>query len=125
MDKATLSAPGQRYLQFLREGRFMLQRSETTGAFIFYPRVAEPGTGSADLEWIEACGRGRVYSTTVIRPRPPQANYNVALIDLEEGPRLLSRVEDVAPEDVRIGMSVQARIVEGEPDPYVVFAPAA
>jgi uncharacterized OB-fold protein len=130
MDEAISPAPGQRHMQFLREGRFMLQRSTASGAFVFYPRVAEPGTG-ADLEWVEASGRGIVYSTTVIRPRPPQESYNVALIDLAEGPRMLSRVEDVAPEDVHIGMAVQARIAEGESEadgeaqPYVVFAPVA
>ena len=130
MDEAISPAPGQRHMQFLREGRFMLQRSIASGAFVFYPRVAEPGTG-ADLEWVEASGRGIVYSTTVIRPRPPRESYNVALIDLAEGPRMLSRVEDVAPEDVHIGMAVQARIAEGESEadgeaqPYVVFAPVA
>lgn len=103
----------------------MLQRSRSSGAFIFYPRVAEPRTGAIDLEWVEASGRGTVYSTTVIRQKPPKLDYNLALIDLAEGPRMMSRVENVAPQEVKIGMAVRARIVSGEDggNPLVVFEP--
>ena len=88
------------------------------------PRVAEPRTGDTDLEWVEASGEGVVYSTTVMRPRPPAAAYNVALIDLAEGARMMSRVEGPAPEEVTIGMKVRARIAQGEDGPLVVFDPA-
>jgi uncharacterized OB-fold protein len=116
--------PERQFLAFLAEGRFMLQRSKAAGACFFYPRVAAPGTGEGDLEWVEVSGRGRVYSTTVIRARPPAPSYNVALIDLEEGPRMMSRVEGIPPEAVAIGMAVTAAIVPGEPHPCVVFRPA-
>ncbi|MDT4842121.1 hypothetical protein D3C85_683870 [compost metagenome] len=116
--------PESDYQRFLAEGRFMLQRSRQTGAYVFYPRVAQPGTGDTDLEWVEASGRGVVYSTTVVRQRPPTPNYNVALIDLEEGVRMMSRVEGVAPEEVRIGMVVQAKIAGDDPAAAVlVFEP--
>ena len=71
---------------------------------LLFPRVAEPGTGCTDLEWVEASGKGTVYSTTVIRQKPPTPNYNLALIDLAEGARMMSRVEGIPPEEVRIGM---------------------
>jgi len=116
--------PEEDFFRFLGEGRFMLQRSRESGRFIFYPRVAEPLTGSTDLEWVEASGRGTVYSTTVVRQKPPTPNYNVALIDLEEGPRLMSRVDGVAPETVRIGMSVKAKIIRENERPLLVFEPA-
>lgn len=117
--------PESDFQRFLTEGRFMLQRSRHTGAYVFYPRVAEPGTGSTDLEWVEASGRGVVYSTTVVRQRPPTPNYNVALIDLEEGVRMMSRVEGIAPEDVRIGMAVRAKVAGDDPAAAVlVFEPA-
>ena len=117
--------PDQDFRRFLGEGRFMLQRSRTTGRFVFYPRVMAPGTGETDLDWIEASGRGTVYSTTVVRKKPPEPSYNVALIDLEEGPRMMSRVDGVPPDSVAIGMAVQARIVEQEGEPVIVFVPAA
>ena len=116
--------PEQDYFEHLAAGRFMIQRSRSTGGYVFYPRVAEPGTGATDLDWVEASGRGTVYSTTTIRQKPPTPNYNLALIDLEEGPRMMSRVDGVAPEEVRIGMAVTARIVREGDQPLVVFVPA-
>jgi uncharacterized OB-fold protein len=115
--------PDREFEQFLREGRFMLQRSASTGAHVFYPRVAAPGSGARDLQWVPASGQGTVYATTVVRPKPPQAPYNVALVDLDEGPRMMSRVETVAPAAVHIGMRVRARIAAGEAAPCVVFDP--
>ena len=116
--------PEEDFFAFLESGKFMLQRNRVTGRSFFYPRVAEPGTGSTDLEWVEASGDGTVYSTTVIRQKPPTPSYNLALIDLAEGPRLMSRVEGVAPEAVRIGMRVRALIKrDDQARPYVVFEP--
>ena len=63
--------PEQQFEAFLAEGRFMLLRSRETGRCFWFPRVAEPGTGCIDLEWVEASGEGTVYTTTVIRQKPP------------------------------------------------------
>jgi len=115
--------PERDYMRFLNEGRFMIQRCKDSGRYVFYPRVAEPVTGSTHLEWVEASGRGTVYSATVIRQKPPTPSYNVALIDLVEGPRMMSRVEGIAPEAVHIGMRVKARIVRENNQPIVVFDP--
>ena len=112
------------FLKFLEQGSFRLQRSRSSGRHIFYPRVAEPSTGSTDLEWVEASGRGTVYSTTVIRQKPPAPNYNLALVDLEEGPRMMTRVEGIAPEQVTIGMPVKAKIVREDDRALLVFEPA-
>jgi uncharacterized OB-fold protein len=115
--------PEAQYRAFLAQGRFMIQRAHGSGRYLFYPRVAEPGTGDTDLEWVAASGQGTVHSSTVVRKRPPDADYNVALIDLAEGPRMMSRVVDVAPDQVRIGMRVQAKIIEHNGAPLVVFQP--
>jgi uncharacterized protein len=115
--------PEQEYFAHLAAGRFMLQRSASTGGYVFYPRVAEPGTGATDLEWVEASGRGVVYAATTVRQRPPTADYGVALIELDEGPRLISRVDGLPPADVEIGMRVRARIVHDSEGPLLVFVP--
>jgi uncharacterized OB-fold protein len=115
--------PDADYQAFLQEGRFMIQRGRSSGRHHFYPRALEPGTGHDDLEWVPASGLGTVYSTTVVRVRPPAPSYNVALIDLAEGPRMMSRVEGLAPEDVHIGMAVRARIVSEDGTAFVVFDP--
>jgi uncharacterized OB-fold protein len=116
--------PEEDYLRFLDEGRFMLQRSKSSGRHVFYPRVAEPGSGATDLEWVEASGDGAVYATTVMRQRAPTPSYNVALIDLAEGPRMMSRVEGIAPEQVKIGMKVKAKVIRQGEEGLVVFEPA-
>ena len=109
--------PEEQYRAYLSEGRFMIQRSRSSGRYVFFPRVAEPGSGRNDLEWVEASGLGTVYSITVNRTRA--GDYNVALVELDEGPRLMSRIEDV--ETVPIGTRVKARIVEIDGEPAVVF----
>lgn len=113
--------PDAEFRAFLLEGRFMIQRSKSDGAHVFYPRAIAPGTGARDLEWVPTSGRGVVYSTTVVRKKPPEPSYNVALIDLAEGPRMMSRVEGLDPAGVAIGMAVQARIVDQDGEPVVVF----
>lgn len=116
-------SPDVEFQQFLRDGRFMIQRSRSSGGYVFYPRVAEPVTGALDLEWVPATGLGTVYSATVIRPRSPAEPYNVCLIDLDEGPRMMSRVDDVSSDRALIGMRVKARIVVESERPIVVFTP--
>ncbi|MES2979766.1 MAG: Zn-ribbon domain-containing OB-fold protein [Pseudomonadota bacterium] len=118
-----LSFPQTEYFAFLAEGKFMIQRSPATGRHVFYPRIAEPLTGSP-LEWVEASGRGTVYSVTVLHPKPPEPAYNVVLIDLEEGPRMMSRVDGIAPGAVKIGMRVRARIIQENGAALLVFEPS-
>ena len=102
----------------------MLPRVISTGRCFFPPRVAAPQTGEA-WEWIEASGRGTVYSVSIVHPKPPEAAYNVVLVELDEGPRLMSRVEGVALEQVVIGMKVVARIDREGAEPLLLFDPAA
>lgn len=113
--------PEKKFFSYLSQGKRMLQRPKTSDAYFFHPRVAEPVTGSVDFEWVPASGVGIVYTITATRPRPPAAPFNVARIDLEEGPRMMSRVEGVPPEEVRIGMKARARIEPHGDSHIVVF----
>lgn len=106
MSEPQVTGPEARFQEYLDQGRFMVQRSKSTGRYVFYPRLSVPGTGETDLEWVEASGRGTVYSITVNRKR--EGSYNVALIDLEEGVRMMSHVADV--ESVPIGTPVEAHV---------------
>lgn len=109
----------------LSQGDFSIQRCDDTGKYFFYPREFSPYTGSGNVSWQACSGLGTVYSTTVIRRKPDQGgDYNVAIVELAEGPRMMSRVEDVPPAEVRIGMKVKARIAEREGKPLIVFDPA-
>ena len=118
-------APDVEFLKFLGEGRFMLQRSRSSGRYVFYPRIMEPLTGAEDLEWVPAAGTGVVYATTTVRQREPKPSYNVSLIDLAEGVRLMSRVEGVDADKVRIGMPVVAKIVSLNDRAVLIFEVAS
>ena len=119
----TTIRPDADFQEFLKQGQFMLQRSRSSQRCFFYPLVLEPQTGNTDLEWVQASGFGTVYSATIIRPKPPAQPYNVALVDLDEGPRMMSRIEGVPAEQVTIGLRVKARIVEEIDQFFVVFDP--
>ncbi|WP_370625484.1 Zn-ribbon domain-containing OB-fold protein [Polynucleobacter sp. Latsch14-2] len=109
------TSPFGEYQKYLTEGKLAYQES-ASGKAVFYPRVCAPGTGEA-LTWKISKGLGEVYSTTVIYKKDVQP-YNVALINLDEGFRMMSRVEGIAPEAVKIGMRVKfvaAKDKDGNP----------
>ncbi len=122
---AATESPLGRWLQHLGKGELAYQFSAEANRAVFYPRVICPFTGSDRLEWRISQGLGTVYSTTVVHPQQGEP-YNVALIDVDEGFRLMSRVEDIAPKDVRIGMRVRFRAHQpgGDEPPMPVFFPA-
>jgi uncharacterized OB-fold protein len=110
------------YQAHLDKGELAYQWSPEAGRAVFFPRLVCPYTGSDRLEWRLSQGLGTVYATTVTHPREG-APYNVALIDLDEGFRLMSRVEDIAPEAVAICMRVRFRVHRpgGDEPAYPVF----
>ncbi|MHA3905031.1 Zn-ribbon domain-containing OB-fold protein [Castellaniella sp. WN] len=112
------------YRTRLDQGDFRIQRCLACERSIFYPRMICPHCGGDRLQWFQPSGRGTVYSTTVVRRKAEHGgDYNVALVDLEEGVRMMSRVEGIAPDRVAIGMAVQSRIVDGGSGKLVVFDP--
>jgi hypothetical protein len=89
----------------------LLARCEDCGVVIWYPRAFCPVCGSRSTSWVEACGRGVVYSFTVARrgvgPYRDAAPYVVAYVELAEGPRVMTNVVDCHPDSVEVGMPVQ------------------
>jgi uncharacterized OB-fold protein len=116
---------------YLRAGRLMIQRSRSTGDYVFYPRLIAPRSGADDLEFVEVSGFGTIYSTTTMRrPAKHGGDYNASVVDLDEGVRMLTRVVDCAPDEVHIGMRVQATIAPvdfgthaNSEQPVVLFRP--
>ena len=113
-----MTSPESHWRGALAQGRLLLQRAIGSGATFFPPRLIEPGTGEADLEWIEASGLGTVYSVTMINQKHPAEPYNVVLVDLDEGPRVMSRFE--GPGEIPIGLRVRARIDQDD-EPILLF----
>ena len=110
------------YNEHLLRGELAYQFSPEAGQAVFYPRVICPFTGSENLEWRISKGLGTVHATTVVHPAQGEP-YNVCLIDVDEGFRLMSRVEDMDPMAVKIGLRVRFRVHHpgGDEAPIPVF----
>jgi uncharacterized protein len=114
------------YQAQLNAGRFLIQRCNECNQYVFYPRVVCPHCSGSSLAWVEPKGTGVVYSTTTVRRKPEAGgDYDVSLIDLDEGVRMMSRVEGVAPTEVAIGMRVRAKVVDNKGAGVVVFTAEA
>ncbi len=124
MDELKRQSPLGVYVEHCKRGELAYQVCLDDNTPVFYPRSVAPTTGSTNLEWRVSKGLGTVYATTVVyaKDRPP---HNVALIDIDEGYRMMSRVEDIDPMQVRIGMRVKVRFEPGneKQPPYPVFVP--
>ncbi len=107
-----------------------IQRCQSCGAVLFYPREVCSECLSSDLGWIRASGRGTVYSYTIAQaPTHPtfreDVPYVVAIVELDEGPRLTTNIVGCDPAAMRIGMPVVATYDDVTPDRTLVkFRPA-
>ena len=93
-----------------KEGEFRLQKCDDCGKVIFYPRALCPKCMSDKLSWIKSSGKGEIYSYSVHhRGATPafKTPYVVALVDLEEGVRVMSNIINCDVNDVKIGMKVK------------------
>lgn len=102
------SAP---YWAALKERRLILKRCLDCGRHHFYPRALCPHCHSDALEWSDARGTGSIYSYTVARrPAGPafkaDAPYVVAMVELDEGARMMTHIVTDDVESVRIGQRV-------------------
>lgn len=93
-----------------KEYRLIVQRCTTCGTYVWTPQVACRECLTETLEWADVSGRGTVYTYVVIHHAAIpafKAPYTIAVVELEEGPRIFTDLVDVAPEDVRIDMPVE------------------
>ena len=101
----------------LKEGKFLLRHCNACGRDHYYPRPFCPSCWSDDVSWKEASGRGRLYTYSIVHVNdlPPFAErvpYVAAVVELDEGPRVMTNVEGVAFEDLRVDMPL---VVEFKP----------
>lgn len=111
-------------------GELRLQRCGACGHAFFYPRAGCPGCGSTDVAWERASGRARLHTYVINHRAAPgfegQVPYAIAVVELEEGPRMMSNVVGVpnTPEALVLDMDLE---VDFEPRGRVavpVFRPA-
>ena len=101
----------------IAQGRLLVQRC-ACGRLRHPPGPACPVCHSFEWEAVEVSGRGRIYSYVVMHhpPIPPFEYPNpIALVELDEGPRLVANLVGVEPERIRIGARVRCEIAEVEP----------
>jgi uncharacterized OB-fold protein len=113
------------YWEGLAEGELRIQRCRNCTKAVFYPRAICPHCYSDQLEWITASGKGTIYTYTVAHqafgPFAEDVPFVIALVELEEGVRMLSRIIDAPRERVTIGAAVSvtfADVGEGLTLPY-------
>jgi uncharacterized OB-fold protein len=107
-----VNAESRPFWEACKRHQLMLQHCQACGHWVYYPRALCTLCHSDQLAWEPVSGEGAIYSFTVChRPAGPafaaDAPYVVALIDLREGPRMLSSIVTDDPAAVRIGQAVR------------------
>ena len=109
----------------LQRHELYVQRCRSCGTIRLPPRAVCPVCLSSQVEWVRASGRGTVYSFTVTHQNQApgfreELPYVLAIVELEEGPRIMTNVVGAAPDAVRIGMPVE--VVFDDVTPEVTLA---
>lgn len=118
------------YWEGTQAGELRLQRCADCGHHFLYPRVRCPKCGSADAPWVRASGRAKLYSYVINHMPAPgweaDGPYVIALVQLEEGPRMMSSLVGVPPDPAHLvlDMPLQVRFEARGTMMLPVFAPA-
>ena len=113
-----------------REGRLLIRRCRDCGKAHFYPRPFCPRCWSQRVEWEDASGKATLYTYSVVYqndhpPFPERLPYVAAVVDLEEGPRMMTNVVDCQFDELRVGMPLEVTYrQETEEITLAVFRPA-
>ena len=116
------------FFEGLQAGKLLIQRCSACGVLRHPPRPACAACQSFEWDSVEASGRGRVFSFVVVHhPQIPSFDYPlpIAVVELEEGTRLVGDLVGVEPGDVHIGMAVEAELVAVDDElTLAMFKPA-
>jgi hypothetical protein len=133
-DIPTIDAASAPYWNAAREGRLLIAKCESCGQVHHYPRPFCPHCWSEDVAPVQANGTGTLYTFSTVHvndlaPFKERLPYVAAIVELDEGPRLMTTIEGVEPDRLRIGMTVTATfhpVDDTDPEsPYLtVFTPS-
>lgn len=104
------------YWDSLKQHAIKIQRCNDTGKYFFYPRGLSPFTLSDNVSWESVTGRGTLHSFTIVYAmRAPgfaeEVPYVVAIVELDEGPKMMTNLVDVEPEPSKIAIGSRVEIV--------------
>lgn len=129
-DLPTVDDASRPYWAAAASGALLIAKCADCGALHHYPRPFCPSCWSENVSAIESSGRGTLYtySTVFVNDLPPfkeHLPYVAALVELDEGPRLMTRIVDCDPADLAVGMAVTAAFQDID-DSYtaIVFRPS-
>jgi uncharacterized OB-fold protein len=129
-DLPTPEADTLQFWEATRQGRLLIRHCADCGAFSYYPRPFCPKCWSDRVSWHEASGEATLYSWSVVHrnDQPPFSDrvpYVAAIVDLAEGPRMMTNVVDTPFERLAVGMALRVRFMAISDEFTIpVFAPA-
>ena len=94
------------YFTAAAAGKLLIKKCRACGEPHFYPRALCPHCFSSETEWIEASGRGTIYSFSVSRKVGPTP-FAIAFVTLAEGVSMMTNIVDVEPAKVKVGQKVK------------------
>ena len=106
------------FFDALKERRLLIQRCEECGLAYYYPRPFCPACLSGRVEWEQASGRGKLYSFVINQRAAPGfvAPYIIAVVELDEGPRMMTNLVDVEPDPELVRCEMPVEIVFDDVD---------
>ncbi len=124
------NAVSKPFWEAAKQHELQIQRCNSCGAYVFYPREACAECLSSDLSWVKVSGKGTVYSYTIahIPTHPAFAEdvpYVIAIIELDEGPYITTNIVGCKLEAVKIDMPVEVIFEDVTPEITLIkFRPA-
>lgn len=117
------------YWEYASRGQLLIQRCAECGLYQHYPAWMCRSCWAEDLAWVQACGTGTVWTfTTVGIPGHPgwrdETPYVLALVELDEGPRLMTNIVDCPVDVIHVGQRVQLVTTVRDGQPPLQFRPA-
>ena len=101
-----IDSDSRMYWEGLALGELRLQRCDACSRYVFYPRSICPHCFSNQLSWVTATGKGTIYSYTVAH-QAHEVPFVIAIVELEEGVRMMTRIVGAQRERIAIGQPVR------------------
>jgi uncharacterized protein len=111
-----LTPEAKPYWDGLKEHKLMLPKCQDCGKAFFYPRILCPHCHSRNITWIQASGKGTLYSFEIVyqqlnRRFQVATPYVLAMIELAEGPRMMSNLINIEPDPKHIKCDMPVEVV--------------